>query len=279
MSCSHSNQSLCANNGESISESPTLFKSNDLGYGNFAPDLWNISPTSDGSISMSLDANGKLTTKVNFSSTNFSPNRCNFNPFKLGLNCAVIGYPNVGYGWNIYRNESLSGNTSHVLPIGCDTQGNQCVRLKDMPPLISLTNYTMIAGSVPVDAAYDIWMTPGNHDTTAQPNGLELMVWLDYANNMDQYLTSQMFCRFNLGFCKVQTFTSDLYVNGTIKPMIWDVYFWNEQHGSILTPYQYTTAFILPHNPISSGVVGLDLKKMIDVMQTDRAKHHILENG
>lgn len=211
----------------------------------------------NGHVTMQFDEQGKLTTAVDLSSTNYRDQKMP----------AVIAYPNVAYGWNV-NGGGPNGRVSPVLPLGCSDQGNNCMQLKDMPQIVSVSNYSINAGTVPMDFAYDIWMTPDKYPTNPGADGLELMVWTDYANNMDYYLKHNWPL-----WVSGKSVVTDAYVDGAIRQLTWDVYVFDPDKQYFGLTNHCTVVYVVLHEPINSGTIGIDLKEMVDIMAAELGLH------
>lgn len=165
-----------------------------VGFLTMSPDLWKISKSSIGSITMSAGqaVDGDVTAQIQFSDV-----------ADRGINPSqVTGYPSLSYGMAI--NGATVSTDSNLLELP--------IKMNKFSSLQLTTSYSVNPHKVSMDFSYDIWIT---HDITSKMSSkdVELMLWLYDANGMTPWWVFQ----------KGQ-YTTPGIVNGISTTIKWTAY-------------------------------------------------------
>ena len=202
-----------------------------LGCSTISGDLWNIADNSEGYVKM--EEQSALDATVDFSYVDYA------NPSD-----GVVGYPHVEYGYNPFRGAETNSISALPLP----------KKIKDLPELVCLANYSLYSVTLPVNFAYDIWITKNSHVTSKPGLGdLELMIWTYYNGDI---APSSSFAT-SVGSVSLPTL-----VNGRNEQLEWNIWVSNGDRSQD----HWTVVYIVLSNPIASGTVGVDLHRMLNEM-------------
>ncbi len=197
-------------------------------------------------VTMGLNESGQLTTDVSFTQATLKNGN------------GVIGYPNVSYGLGVQ-------NQSPSLQLPCS--GSTPATIGNFPEVVSMSSYSVeqsqsAIARTPYDFAYDIWATPADCDESASnlaftQSSIELMIWLDNQTLKAEYG--------NGAFIKSANIPT--VVDGIVEERAWSVYVNNGDlnNDCVNQPDTcHTSVYIVLHDPVSSGTVGVDLEQMFD---------------
>jgi T5SS/PEP-CTERM-associated repeat protein len=197
-------------------------------------DLWNVSPSSVGSVTMLWDAtDGSITTDVDFSSVS-----------GVSSGNPTLGYPNIQYGQSPFGGPNTSV-AAFQLPA-------QISAIQQQSSLELYADYSIQnPNAVQLDFAYDTFLT------TDQPTGssagpttlgpsMELMIWLDEQNGIAPAGT------------EITSFSLPTLVNGQLEDSTWNVYVGSGGSGSLVT-----FALANPPSPNSGASVGVYLGSVL----------------
>ncbi len=207
-----------------------LYPTQQMGYSEYSPDLWNIASTSVGSVYMSSSTSG-VTADVSFTSLGYGSS-----------GATVIGYPNVMYGYSPWGGGSTQMSNALILP----------KQIAQFNPTLSVINYTVNGPVPPMDFAYDIWITQTQQATTVSNGDLELMIWTDHANGLVP-----------AGGYVIGTFTTNTEINGTLSSSTWNIYVSN---GNRATATTWTIVTFQLQSATSAAQVGINLTGMFSQM-------------
>jgi hypothetical protein len=155
-------------------------------------DLWNLDKTASGGVTMQITPSGTLAVSAHFpAARSASPSTW------------VLGYPNISYGIEP-QSAADSPRPSAVLPLP--------MKLSSVPSVLGTTNYQVSGTSATrFDFSYDIWLEPQKAVDRPTTRTLEVMVWMDSANDA-------------LPPDYRETVSMDYAVNGVAKSGQWAVY-------------------------------------------------------
>jgi hypothetical protein len=174
----------------------TRFVYTSVGLLTMSPDLWDVSDTSVGNITMSAGevAGGDVTAQIHFTDVT-----------DKGLaKFAVTGYPSLSYGFAVNGGTVSTGSPSFELP-------NQ---MNNFSSLRLTTSYSVAPHSTPMDFSYDIWITKANKTLKMTSNDVELMLYLYDANDMT----------FGWSLFGKGTYTTPGIVDGVSTTITWTTY-------------------------------------------------------
>jgi hypothetical protein len=155
-------------------------------------DLWNLNKSVNGGVAMHDTSSGALAVYANF------PKAGSASPSTW-----VLGYPNISYGI-APQSPADSPKPSASLPLP--------MKLSTVPNLLGTTNYQVSGTSATrFDFSYDIWLEPHQAVDSPTTGTLEVMVWMDSANDA-------------LPPDYRETVPMDYAVNGVTKSGKWGVY-------------------------------------------------------
>jgi hypothetical protein len=223
-----------------------------LGSAQLNGDEWNLgrSPTSPGSLEMTLDSSGVLGMQGLLPS---APPCTDSTCIAPNANTWVRGYPNVLYGINqCSANSSPPVSPALRLPM----------RVRSIPAdLIGTTKYSSDTPHVTYDLAYDMWLNPTDTKTPCKRDGtLEVMVWTGYGDRAllpPSLMTGNATVPFN--------------VNGTLHSgkAAWSVYTSNVFRAGHTVPWGGTVWFVLNRtDTVRNGVVSVDLSTVLSGVGT-----------
>jgi hypothetical protein len=168
------------------SAAPTTLRS--AGCAEFTANLWST-PSASGKVTMALTP--ALQTNVGLTQI-------------TGVT-GIVGYPEIIYGYKPFGPLTTSQSPAMLFPIA----------LNKLPNVWLMTDYTMSISdaNLPANLAYDLWITQAYKGTSVKKGDVELMIWL-YRNDDQPSGKLQ----------PLQTFTTPMWINGTLQNAIFDVY-------------------------------------------------------
>ncbi len=149
----------------------------------------------------------------------------------------VLGYPEVYKGYNPWSLTGVYGLHSIKLP----------TRLDKLPPTEVLVDYTVWKeqDELPINFAFDIWITQEKFSRGVGPRDFELMIWL-YSDRMDPA---------GLNYANL---TMPVRLGGKIVESLWELWIANSTGG-----WQIVT--LRSPKPLV-GEVGIDLRLAINIV-------------
>lgn len=233
----HQNSTPGCLNATSASPS-SLFQNLSLDYGNLSTDLWDLSNSSSGKVELcSLESPKGVSNRVGFS---------NAAPREPGR--TVLGYPNINYGLCPWGERDPPRQNASALSLPVELIGGLS------PPIWPVATYSISSGDLPVDFAFDIWLTPSEPVVSptatcrANQHYLEVMAWVFQGASLPPEA--------NTGWSPEQTNFATLR-NGVYLPAApWTAYLYcNSNVGA--------TVSLLLDSGVSDGTVAVDLQAII----------------
>jgi hypothetical protein len=168
------------------SAAPTTLRS--AGCAEITANLWST-PSAHGTVTMALAP--ALQTSVALT--------------QITGTTGIVGYPELIYGYKPFGPLTTSQSPAMLFPIA----------LNKLPNVWLMTDYKMSVSdsNLPSNLAYDLWITQAYKGTGVKKGDIELMIWL-YRND-DQPAGKLQ---------PLETFTTPLWVNGTLQNGTFDVY-------------------------------------------------------
>lgn len=165
---------------------PTTLRA--AGCAEFTANLWST-PRASGAVTMALKP--ALQTSVALT--------------QITGTTGIVGYPELIYGYKPFGPMTTSQSPGMVFPIA----------LNKLPSVWLMTDYAMSVsdGNLPANLAYDLWITQAYKGVGVKKGDVELMIWL-YRNDVQPAGKLQ----------PLQTFTTPMWVNGTLQSGVFDVY-------------------------------------------------------
>jgi Glycosyl hydrolase family 12 len=159
-----------------------------LGCSSIDGNIWSVN-SADGGVTMRL--NQGLTTSAQL--------------HNIKNHGAIVGYPEILYGYKPFG--SILTAQSEVLAFP--------IHVSAFPDVWSVTGYSVHSGNaqLPLDFAYDLWITQLFKPNKMQKGDVELMIWLFHQNLKPAGK-----------FYPKRSFTAMVRVNGKLEPKVFDVY-------------------------------------------------------